>query len=73
MPLRAEVVSLEELSGHADQHELIEWMRPFAKGLKKVFLVHGEPGPGAVLAALITKEYGIEAHMPARGEAVSIP
>jgi metallo-beta-lactamase family protein len=73
MPLRAEVVSLEELSGHADQHELIEWMRPFAKGLKKVFLVHGEPGPGAALAALITKEYGIEAHMPARGESVSIP
>jgi metallo-beta-lactamase family protein len=71
MTLRAEVVSLEELSGHADQHELIEWMRPFAKGLKKVFLVHGEPGPGATLAALITKEYGIDAHMPARGESVS--
>jgi metallo-beta-lactamase family protein len=72
MPLRAEVVSLEELSGHADQHELIEWMRPFAKGLKKVFLVHGDPGPGATLAALITKEYGIEAHMPARGESVCL-
>jgi metallo-beta-lactamase family protein len=73
MALRAEVVSLEELSGHADQHELIEWMRPFAKGLKKVFLVHGEVGPGAALAALIKKEYGIEAHMPARGESVIIP
>jgi metallo-beta-lactamase family protein len=72
MALRAEVVSLEELSGHADQHELIEWMRPFAKGLKKVFLVHGEPGPGATLAALITKEFGIDAHMPARGESVTL-
>src|SRR5579862_5629370 len=28
MRLRAEVVSLDELSGHADQRELIEWMRP---------------------------------------------
>jgi len=72
MTLRAEVVSLEELSGHADQHELIEWMRPFAKGLKKVFLVHGEPGPGETLAALITKEYGIEAYMPERGESVEL-
>jgi len=72
MSLRAEVMSLEELSGHADQHELIEWMRPFAKGLKKVFLVHGEPGPGATLAALISKEYGIEARMPARGESVCL-
>jgi metallo-beta-lactamase family protein len=72
MSLRAEVASLEELSGHADQHELIEWMRPIAKGLKKVFLVHGEPGPGATLAALITKEYGIPAYMPARGESVEL-
>jgi len=72
MSLRAEVASLDELSGHADQHELIEWMRPIAKGLKKVFLVHGEPGPGATLAALITKEYGIPAYMPARGESVEL-
>src|SRR5262249_22266681 len=43
MRLRAEVASLEELSGHADQRELLEWMRPLALGLKRVFLVHGEP------------------------------
>jgi len=68
MRLRAEVVSLEELSGHADQHELIEWMRPIARGLKKVFLVHGEFAPGAALAQLIRKEFGIEVVQPSRGE-----
>src|SRR6266404_2605829 len=47
MRLRAEVASLDELSGHADQKELIDWLRPIAKGLKKVFLVHGETGQGA--------------------------
>jgi len=67
-PLRAEVLSLEELSGHADQRELIEWMRPFAAGLKKVFLVHGEPNQGAALAMVIEREYGIEAVQPSRGE-----
>ena len=72
MPLRAEVVSLDELSGHADQHELIEWMRPFAKGLKRVFLVHGEPESGAALAKVIGKEYGLEASMPARGESFEL-
>jgi metallo-beta-lactamase family protein len=66
--LRAEVVQLQELSGHADQRELIEWMRPIAPALKKVFLVHGEPGPGAVLAEQIGKEYGIEAIQPSRGD-----
>ena len=72
MPLRAEVVQLEELSGHADQRELIEWMRPITPGLKKVFLVHGEPGPGAVLADLIRKEYGIEAVQPSRGDSFDL-
>ena len=66
--LRAEVRSLEELSGHADQKELIEWMRPIAKGLKKVFLVHGEPAQGAALAQVIHCEYGIETVQPSRGD-----
>jgi metallo-beta-lactamase family protein len=68
MRLRAEVVSLDELSGHADQRELIEWMRPITPGLKKVFLVHGEPSQGAALAQVIRREYGIEAVQPARGD-----
>ena len=70
--LRAEVVSLDELSGHADQRELIEWMRPIAHGLKKVFLVHGEPQSGAALAEVIKKEYGIETLMPARGDSFEL-
>jgi metallo-beta-lactamase family protein len=72
MPLRAEVEVLDELSGHADQRELIEWMRPFASGLKKVFLVHGEVGSGAALAKVIQREYGIEAVQPARGESFDL-
>jgi metallo-beta-lactamase family protein len=70
--LRAEVASLEELSGHADQRELISWMRPLAKGLKKVFLVHGEPAQGAALKAVIEREFGIETLQPARGESFDL-
>lgn len=72
MQLRAEVVSLEELSGHADQRELIEWMRPIARGLKKVFLVHGEPTQGASLAKVIQREFNLEVHQPARGESFNL-
>ena len=43
IPLRAEVAALGELSGHADQAELIRWIKPIASKLKRVFLVHGEP------------------------------
>jgi metallo-beta-lactamase family protein len=67
MQLRAEVVSLDALSGHADQGELIEWMRPMASHLKKVFLVHGELAQGAALAEVIRKEFHIDVQQPSRG------
>jgi metallo-beta-lactamase family protein len=67
MQLRAEVVSLDALSGHADQGELIEWMRPLAPRLKKVFLVHGELTQGAALAEVIRKEFKLEVQQPSRG------
>lgn len=72
MHLRAEVEHLNELSGHADQRELIEWMRPITKGLKKMFLVHGEPRQGEALARVIEAEYGIETVQPSRGESYVI-
>ena len=45
-------------------------MRPIAKGLKKVFLVHGELSQGAALAQLIQKTYGIETLQASRGDSV---
>ena len=42
------------------------------KGLKKVFLVHGEPPAQTALAELIHKEYAIEALRPARGESFEL-
>ena len=72
MRLRAEVCSLDQLSGHADQKELIEWMRPIASGLKKVFLVHGEPEQGAALAQVIQKTYNVETVQATRGDTVNL-
>jgi metallo-beta-lactamase family protein len=67
MQMRAEVVALDELSGHADQRELIEWMRPMAAHLKRVFLVHGELASGAALAEVIRKEFNLDVQQPSRG------
>lgn len=68
MRLRAEVVKLNELSGHADQKGLLDWIRPVAKGFKKVFLVHGELPAQTLLAKAIRDEHGIDVVIPARGE-----
>jgi metallo-beta-lactamase family protein len=70
--LRAEVAKLNELSGHADQRELVNWVRPMAKGLKKIFLVHGEPAQSAALAKVIGAELGIETVIPERGDKVEL-
>lgn len=68
MRLRAEVNAIGELSGHADQQELLQWMQPIAKGLKKVFLVHGEPDAQQALKAEIEQHYGLEVECPKRGD-----
>lgn len=70
--LRAEVASLQALSGHADRDELLHWIEPIARGLKKVFLVHGEEAQANALAATIHKTYGIEAVAPQRGNSFEL-
>lgn len=72
MRLRAEVAKLNELSGHADQHELLRWLRPLAKGLKAIFLVHGEPLQSAALAKEIHRQYGVKAVIPERGQSFDL-
>jgi metallo-beta-lactamase family protein len=68
MRLRAEVDSIGELSGHADQQELLTWMEPVVPTLKKVFLVHGEPAAQQALKAEIEQRYKLEVFCPARGD-----
>jgi metallo-beta-lactamase family protein len=72
MPLRAEVQKLDALSGHADREELLTWMQPIAAGLKKVFLVHGEPDQQTALAAAIRERYRIEVMAPERGQSFDL-
>jgi metallo-beta-lactamase family protein len=72
MRVRAEVCKLNELSAHADQRELLAWLKPMAKGLKKVFLVHGEPAQSSALAKVIHDQYGVEVVLPIRGQPVDL-
>jgi len=72
MRLRAEVKSLQALSAHADQRELLAWMKPLVGTVKKVFLVHGEFDGATTLQAAIQKEYGIETVLPGWGESFEL-
>jgi len=72
MHLRAEVVKINELSGHADQGELIEWIKPIVPTLKTIFLVHGEPLQQRALAEAIQRRYGVPVTIPARGDSFDL-
>ena len=69
MRVRAEISSLDELSGHADQGELLEWIRPMVPTLRKVFLVHGEPEQSRDAGQVCcSRQYDLEAVCPAPGQ-----
>jgi metallo-beta-lactamase family protein len=58
VPVRATVETVHGLSAHADADGLLRWLRTAAHPPKRVFVVHGEPGPAHVLAQRITTELG---------------
>jgi metallo-beta-lactamase family protein len=68
MRVRAQVESIDSLSGHADQQELLDWMAPVAPTLKKVFLVHGELDAMTALKGKIEERYRLEVVLPKRGD-----
>src|SRR5208283_653498 len=70
--VEAEVEALDALSAHADAGELLDWMKPMTPGLRKVFLVHGEPAQSSALAEAIRARYGLEAIPVAAGQSFEL-
>lgn len=72
MRVRAEVVTLNDLSGHADQGELLRWIKPIAPRLRRVFLVHGEPEQSEPLAAMLREFLGLDTVVPSAGDSFEL-
>ena len=69
---RAEVVTIGGLSAHAGQDFLLQYAGAARATLKKIFLVHGEPGPAAALQEKL-KEAGLgPLEYPGPGDEVEI-
>ena len=72
VPIRAEVVQVDNLSAHADQQGLLEWLGGLARPPKRVFVTHGEPGASDALRRLIGERFGWESTVPDYKEAVEL-
>jgi len=70
--VRARVEKLDELSGHADQKELLDWIAPNAKGFRRIFLVHGEGDGQTALAQAIRDRFGVDVAIAGRGESFAL-
>ncbi len=67
--VRAQVVSLDGFSAHADQAELLAWARPFdRKRLQRVFVVHGEQAAAFTLEQKLHGEGMANVDVPVRGQ-----
>lgn len=62
--VRARIDKLNALSAHADQGEIMQWLRGFKKPPRRTFIVHGEPPAQATLRDKIVKELGWEVVIP---------
>jgi metallo-beta-lactamase family protein len=64
VPVAAEVVTLGNLSAHADAGEILEWLRGFRRPPHRVFLTHGEPAGADALRLRIHESLGWDATVP---------
>jgi len=70
--VRARVAKLNSMSGHADRGEIVRWLKTMPSPPRRLFLVHGEPGPMDGLKATIKSELGWVAATPQHLERVSL-
>lgn len=64
VPIQAEVAMVNGLSGHADQREIIEWMKQFKAPPRVTFITHGELDSATALQQRIGSELGWKSSIP---------
>jgi len=72
VPIRAAIYEIKSMSSHADQSQLMNWLKKIG-GLKKVVLTHGEELPRLTLAEKIKQEIeGVKIEMPKMNQEIEI-
>lgn len=70
--VRAKIVQIEGMSGHADKAGLLEWIGGFEQKPKQVFVVHGEDQVTTEFADCLEKEHGLKADAPFSGSSYDL-
>ena len=65
--VRAQVVQMDGLSGHADKEGLLAWITGFEKKPQQVFVVHGDDETASAFADCLVQEHELRAMAPYSG------
>jgi metallo-beta-lactamase family protein len=68
----AQVASIQSMSAHADQVEILRWLGSFRRAPQRTFLVHGEPAALEALRAAITRELDWNVYIPDYQERIEL-
>ncbi len=71
VPVRASIVEMSGLSGHAGRSELLRWLGNLEQP-RLTFLTHGEKSSAESLAAVLTADRGWLVRIPRLGESVEL-
>jgi len=71
-PVKANIQSIDSLSAHADQKDLINWMSHIKNIPEKVFLIHGEPTALDAFRVKIKEDYSWNVVIPKLNDIVKI-
>jgi metallo-beta-lactamase family protein len=72
VPVKAEVVHLQQFSAHADRNELLRWLGGLPAPPRRTFLVHGEPRASSAFGDLLRGQLRWEVSIPAYGDSVEL-
>ena len=72
VPVRAEVVSIDNLSAHADYAEILDWLKHFAAPPRQTFVTHGEPQAADSLRHRIEESLGWQTVVPEHLETIAL-
>ena len=70
--VKAKIVQLSGLSGHADYYELLHWLEPWKMTPRQVFVTHGEPSQSEAMAQHLREEKGWESIRPVLDQTVEL-
>jgi metallo-beta-lactamase family protein len=72
VPVRARIVTINGYSAHKDMNALLEFVSNVQDSIKKLFVVHAEPGVALFFAQRVRDYLAVDTYIPKMGEVVEI-